>query len=185
MPTPARGADGAQRQRGVGRGEVGRADPGAAVPADEQRLGRTGRRRPVRDVDQRRAPVDLHHAGVLDRARDGDEGRARVLDQPVGRERHPGRCGRSSPHGPASRRCARAPPVRPMRRAVTFVGAEDGSDGPSPTQRTSADSSPATKRSGGRTRTSGTGACTPGPGARPSRAHGARRPGGALRARRP
>ena len=49
-------------------------------------------------------------------------------------------------------------PRRPMRRAVPLSGRKDGRDWPASTQRTSADSSPATKRSGGRTRISGTGA---------------------------
>ena len=80
------GADGPQRQRGVGRREVGRADPRAAVAADEERLWRARRRGPVGDVEQRRAPVDLDHAGVLHRARDRDQRRARVLHQPVGPE---------------------------------------------------------------------------------------------------
>ena len=49
-------------------------------------------------------------------------------------------------------------PRRPMRRAVPLSGRKDGRDWPDSTQRTSADSSPAMKRSGGRTMTSGTGA---------------------------
>ena len=49
-------------------------------------------------------------------------------------------------------------PRRPMRRGVPLSGRKDGRDWPASTQRTNADSSPATKRSGGRTSTSTTGA---------------------------
>ncbi len=38
-PDTGRGTDGPQRQRGVRRGEIPRADPGATVTTDQQRLG--------------------------------------------------------------------------------------------------------------------------------------------------
>ena len=50
---------------------------------------------------------------------------------------------------------------RPMCRGVPLSGRKDGSDSPDWTQRTSADSSPAMNRSGGRTTISGTGAQPP------------------------
>ena len=84
---PGGGPDGTERERGVGRREARRLDPGTAVPADEERLGRTGRGGPIGHVDQRSPPVDLHHAGVLHGTRDRHEGRPRVFDQSVAPER--------------------------------------------------------------------------------------------------
>ena len=149
--------DGPQREGGIRRREVGRPDPRAAVAADEERLRGSGRRGPRRDLRQRGAPVDLDHPGVLHRSRDRDERGTGVLDHPVGAERPPGRYGRSWPRGPGSRRCVpgrrggRGAAGRPCR-AGTPAGTH-----PTGCSRTSADSSPATKRSGGRTRVSGTG----------------------------
>ena len=158
MPTPGGGPDGAERQRGVGRGEVRRAHPGAAVAADEERLGRPGRDGPVGDVDQRRPPVDLHHAGVLHRTRDRDEGRPGVLDEPVGPE---GVGAGAGDHRHVRQRLGvvhQRAPAPDAQGACPCPGGRTGGTRPDSTQRASADSSPATKRSGGRTMTSGTGA---------------------------
>ena len=59
MPTPAVAPMARSEQRGVRRREVRRADPGAAVPTDQERLGRPGRDGPVCDVDQSGVPRSI------------------------------------------------------------------------------------------------------------------------------
>src|SRR6185437_12262467 len=63
------------------------AGPTHAPPYPPTRSAWAVRCGPAGNVDQWGAPVDLHDPGVLDRARDGDETRARVLDEAAGPER--------------------------------------------------------------------------------------------------
>ena len=106
----------------------------------------------------------------LHRARDGDQGGAGLLGQPAGAE---GLGSGSGDHGDVGQRLGvvHQRPAAPMRSARPLSGRKDGRDRPDRSS-ASADSSPATKRSGGRTRTSGTGAQPP-----PALGHGRERGG--------
>ena len=86
MPTPAVAPTARSDSEAYGVVKYAGRNPGAAVAADEKRLGRGSRHGPVGDVDQGCPAVDLHHTGVLHGTRDGDERGPGVFDQAVGPE---------------------------------------------------------------------------------------------------
>ena len=121
-------ADGPERQRCVGSREVHRADPRAAVSANEEGLWRARRERPACDVDQRRATVDLYDSGSATR-------RPRCVTRVVpGSSTMPRLRKASAPVRTIMATCASVSALwtsadrRPIRSGVPLSGRNDGRD---------------------------------------------------------
>lgn len=67
---PGGGTNRTEGERRIGRREVLRTNPRAAIPSHEEGLRLSDRRRATGDIDEWSPPVDLDHPGLLDGATD-------------------------------------------------------------------------------------------------------------------